>query len=1729
MINLSGYEIGEQIFKSPDTTIFRGRSISDNSEVIIKVLNNEYPTAERLESFRREYEITKRLSGNKIIKMYSLDIYNNSLAMIMEDFGGKSLADLLKANNFTLAEKLSVAIDIADALMQIHKQNVIHKDINPYNIVWNMETNQLKIIDFGISTDLKLEKTQNLSVLEGTLPYISPEQTGKVNRIIDYRSDFYSLGVTFYELFTSQLPFNGDELEIAYGHIAKIPKEPKIVNSEIPAAISDIIMRLMAKNAEDRYQSIHGLKYDLQYCLENLDSREKFINFETAQKDFSSKFHIPQKLYGREKELSSLIKALESLHMRELKLLLVSGYSGIGKTSIIREMHKIIINKGGYFISGKFNRLQRNNPYSAIIHAFKELIRSIISQYKNIERWKELLIEALGSNARIITDLIPELKQIIGEQPKVSKLNPAEEKNRFQMVFRDFIKVFSNKEHPLIIFLDDLQWCDFSTTDFLKYILTSIEVGNLLIIGAYRDNEVEKGHPLLSMVEEIKDMLGNNFFDQILLEPLPEHTVNQMVADTLKCHYTDTYILTSYIYRKTKGNPFFTRQLLNSLYQKGVFKFDDNEAQWKWNLDEIDEIQISDNVVGFLIQTLNLLPADSLEIIKKASCIGNSFDLRTLYMISSELEYIPEALWEIIDKDLIVPLNNNYRLLRMPREEFMKSNMDIRFRFSHDRIQQAAYSLIPDNDKLLIHQKIGRFLFDSYSRKNSLDSSIFEVVNHLNIAKDLTVNIKERIKLMELNYTAGKKAKASTAYDIAKNHFKFGKTLLTEEEWGVYPEKLFELSYEFAESNFLAGNMGEAFELCSNLFDVTSNDIDKARVVSLKAKILDNRGERKAVVIDEIRNGLNILGVNLPVDTEEINIRLAERINKMQAYLSEPQVENLVNLPIMTDAHNIMIMKLFFQVQPAAFQYYPPLNFLVQLTMLEMALSHGITEVSCKNFAEYGIVQGSLMGNFEAGYRFGQASFALLKKLNAEPFKAGCYFIFATFISHWRAHYSESLNYFDMCIKSALETGDMEHAVYSCTHKLSLILYSGKNLNDCRSEADKVLKFFKEVNISLLEPSVKIFVHTIKQLQSTYNYENENFLLEDAIQSQNIWLLCLFGQCNIMLNFILGDIEAADRWNSFTQPYLTGGTGLFPMPDYYMFQSLMLVKKYEEASQHERNIMLETVLENIEKLKVWSENSPSNFTHKYRIVCAEFAKIQKEPLEIIMSLYKDALDSINPGDFIHMKALINELIGEFWISRNEEFIGKVYIKEAYYFYSQWGAFAKIRLLEKQYTRFFTDFNKLNLKYASPNKKHINTKFTEALSLDLGSILKSTQAISSEIKIDKLLKVLMNTIIENAGAQSGCLILKHDTNSNLFVEALKPKDSEEIQVMNSIPFNESSDFCPEIVQYIVRTRENIVLDNASNNPNFQNSKYISENKTKSVLCMPIVYQNDLKGIIYLENNLMENVFTIERIETLKILSSQISISIENAQLYENLEGKVRERTHQLELANKELKELALHDPLTRLHNRRYVYEYISGLSESFVKSKAAIYFNRQKRDLSIGNNVIGVYLIDLDFFKNVNDTYGHATGDEVLVKITKVLKNLIRDDDYIIRWGGEEFLIILNKTKIEYLKVFSKKVLDIVSQTPIELVEGQKIFVTCSIGCTFLPFEPELSEFFTLEHTINISDFAMYKAKERGRNRAIHVNLQNLGKYSKEEIQKYLTSLKRNSEVDEKFFVFEEIY
>lgn len=1500
MVNLSGYEIIEQIFKSHNSTIYRGCRNSDGCSVIIKTMNNEYPGIEELAGFRREFQILSSLSGDKIIKVYDIIENKNSLAIILEDIKGKVLSEHIKTDKLSMTEKLMLSINLTDAIDQIHKQGIIHKDINPSNIVWNINNNQLRIIDFGISTELSKEKFQNSSFLEGTVPYISPEQTGKINRVVDYRSDFYSLGITFYEIFTGLTPFTGDDLKIIYSHIAIPPKEPCIISKDIPSSVSKIIIKLLAKNADDRYQSIHGLKYDLLYCLENIDNEEKIKSFKTAQKDTSDRFQIPQKLYGREFDIEHIIKTFDESLNKKIRVLLISGYSGIGKTSVVKEINKLLVDRNYIYTSGKFSQLERNKPYSAIISAFRVLIENLVLEYKNIEMWKSSLSDALGSNGKIMLDLIPGLRNIIGDQPEIPLLNPVEEKNRFQIVFRNFIKVFAKKKHPLVIFLDDLQWSDFSSIDFLKYLLTSIDVNNLLIIGAYRDNEVPDGHHLINMIEELKSIHGNSkFLNHIVLEPLHENIVNKLISDTLKRKPKDTFHLSNLIYRKTKGNPFFVNQLLISIYQKGGFRFNENEMQWDWNLSEIEQLQISTNVVEFLVAKLKELPENALAILKNASCLGNCFDLKTLYLISDKSISITDALWLTIVNDFIVPVNYNYKFLHMPKDDFLKSDIEIKFRFSHDRVQQACYSLISDSDKMLIHKNIGRILSDIYTSHNNFDTYIFEVVNHLNIARGIIDNKKERIELAKLNYKAGIKAKTNSAYEIAHSYLLICKGLLFVEEWKCYPENYFNLIYELTETIFLSGNLPVASKECELLLDAASNDIDRARVHALNAKILDFSGDKREVVIDEIRKGLLFLGVSLPCDFNEIDEKFKLNMEKLKLYLENSKIDDLVNLAEMTDENKIMIMKLLFQVQAAAFQHYPPLNFLIQLIMFNMELTYGTTDLSCKNFAEFGIVLGSILGNYEMAYQSNKVAFTLLEKYRAKSLEAGCYYIFATFISHWRVHYSESLNYYDLSIKRGVETGDMWHASFSCSHKVHLNLYTGLNLDSCKSEAENAIKFLKNAKVSLLVPMVDIFLHTVNQLQSNYNFKKENSMLEEFIRSNNMVLLCNFGVNNLIINYLLGNVESAEKWDRFTDKYLQGETGFFSIPDHYMFQSLLMISKYKNADVHEKEVILDVVTNNIKQLKNWSDNCPSNYLHKYFLVSAEFARIKNESLDVITTFYKKALTSISSGDFVHMKALINELIGEFWLSKDEELISKTYIKEAHYFYKLWGALSKVKIIEDRFRKYFPDNNRIETEMFSSEQKSSTSKFSHVTTLDLKYILKATQSISVEIKKEKLFNVLMRIITECTGAQKGCLILKHMVTGNLYIETVKRDDSDDIDVLKSIPLYECDDLCQEIVLYVAGTLENIVLSDAKRSQQFQNCKYIITENIKSLLCMPVIHKNSFMGIIYLENNLMENVFTSGRVNTLKIILLQIASSIEHARHYECLEEMVKEKNAQLE--------------------------------------------------------------------------------------------------------------------------------------------------------------------------------------------------------------------------------------
>ncbi|HEX9059178.1 MAG TPA: serine/threonine-protein kinase PknK, partial [Clostridia bacterium] len=1057
MIHIEGYKIKEEISRSGNSTILRGIRDLDNCPVVIKLLNREYPSTRELSVFIREYEVMDKAVGDGIIKAYTLEKYNNSLAIIMEDIGGDSVDKVLKSIKAGIAEKLSLTIQMTNSLVQLHKQNIIHKDVNPANFIWNYKTNQVKIIDFGISAELMREASQciNLNVLEGSLDYLSPEQTGRINRPIDYRTDLYSLGITFYELFTGQLPFNGDdELEIIYSHIAKTPTDPKVINPEVPAILSDIVMKLISKTAEERYQSALGLKKDLEYCLKLFEEKREISGLILGKADVIDRFEIPNKLYGREAEIEMMIDGFEKAADGHCELLLVSGYSGIGKSSLIHEIRKPITGKKGYFISGKYDQFERDIPYYGVIRAFQELVKQLLAEpQSSLDNWKRCLMDAMGSNGQVILDIIPELEQITGPQLQVAELNPLEAQNRFQMTFCEFLKVFARPEHPLVVFLDDLQWSDTSTLDLAKYILTKGNVQYVLFIGAYRNNEVQAGHPLIRLLGELKNgQQGPDLaFNQISLKPLEFSAVNRLIADTFRSDTNETGPLANIIFQKTKGNPFFISRLLSSLYLQGTFTFITEKGQWEYDLEKVKAVEISDNVVELLVKGLESLPQGTMEILTLAACIGTQFDLAAVSLISKKsVAELGKDLWTAIEKEIVLPLDNNYRFINTLKNEMSPADLELRFCFAHDRIRQAVYSLIPENKKCEIHLGVGREYLKSF-RESKRTDAIFDLVSHLNIGSGLIQEKDERIELADLNILAGNKAKKSTAFAAAASYFETAKCLLSDEEWAETPDKLFSLLLEQATAALLSGNLLKADTICESLSRMANSNLEKGAVSNIKMLILIFQGKLSETVA-EIRKTLRLLKISLPETHEEISRKIQEGIVKMQQFLARTPVEEIINLPVMNDPEKLMAMQLL-HVVPPALQANPPLFTLTTLIMFELTMTYGTSPLSCRCFTDCGHLLGKFLSDYENGYKLGEVAFALINKFKADSQKPPVYFIFP-YISQWRVHYKESIDYYSLSYRTGLETGDLMHATYAIAHKVHLLVWVGKSLTECKAETE---------------------------------------------------------------------------------------------------------------------------------------------------------------------------------------------------------------------------------------------------------------------------------------------------------------------------------------------------------------------------------------------------------------------------------------------------------------------------------------------------------------------------------------------------------------------------------------------------------------------------------------------------------------------------------------------------
>jgi predicted ATPase/signal transduction histidine kinase len=1535
-LNIPGYKIHEIAEETLNSIIAFGVELSTDRPCILKLLNTDYPSQQAIIRLKHEAEITRELDVDGIIKAYGCVSYRsqntNHIALILEDFKGQSLASLWEEiQGITIF--LDIAIQIVTILGDLQAHHVIHKDIKPHNILYNLETKQIKLTDFGIATQLSSENPiiKNPDFLEGTLPYMSPEQTGRMNRNLDYRTDFYSLGVTFYQLLTGQLPFHGidDAMEWVHCHIAKSPTPCHEVNPQVPLVLSTIVSKLMAKNAEDRYQSAHGLRMDLLQCqhfvtdfvTDSVMDSGSIPNFELGLHDHSTQLQIPQKLYGREAEITTLMTAFSRTQRGSCEMVLVGGYSGIGKSAIVHEVQRPIAQQRGYFISGKFDQLKRNIPYSAFIQSFQDLIRQILTESpEHVAQWRAELLEVLEDNAQILIDVIPELEFIIGPQSPILPLGPIEAQNRFNLLFVQFVRIFTKTS--LVLFLDDMQWADQASLMLLKQLMTDPESRGFLCIVAYRDNEVDRTHPFSLTLDEI--CASGNTPSTITLQPLTLDHIQQLLVDTLKCSLELTERLGELLLKKTSGNPFFVTQLLNRLYREDLLYFEYQKGKWAWDIEKIRVFPISENIVELVTQTIETLPNTTQKIISLAACIGNRFDLKTLAIISQQsLRLALDHLWDMLKLNLVIPLSSDYKLLSLVQEDELP---EIEFRFLHDRVQQAAYVLIPTNQREQIHHHIGHLLLNA-STHNEIEENLFDIVNHLNLAINLATTSIERQNLIQLNYQATQKAISASAYAPAINYARAGISLLIDTDWqsnhlrdSAIP--CFELYRDRIQCEYIVGHFEIAEELCDQLLQTKHSDqlsdYNRAEINTIRLTHYQNNAHyEKAIEIG--LESLRLFGLDLPEHPS------VEEIETLFLAVEESIIHpmELLDAPAMTQAKSQMLISLLMNLVPPTYLVNQPLMGLLVLHMMRITLRDGNTLLSVFVYTWYGTILCGNFGNYDRGYTFGQLALKLNEKLGSTLLNGKLYMSLGNFINHWRKPIQENLETQNVAYQFAKATGDFSWCHHSVAFSFWQKFDSFATIEALIETQSKYIGFAEAT-----EPTVglaivlqrNILLNLSGKTRDRFSLSTSDWDEETAIQvfQKNSYAYGIntytFSKMVIFLTY--GEYQKAYEMSLEVEKICSAMNAQYQIVLYSFYQALILLALYPGATFSDKSQYLKLTEEHCSKLKIWSENCPENFLAMYQLVLAGMAQIQGD-FWVASQQYDEAIENAKCYQLYYLESLANELTARFYYAVDRRNLGDIYLKQAYDRYKSWGATPKLEWLESQFpdclSRYGHPYISSNKALNSPqisSLEHPTNSTSNLNTLDFDAMMKSCLVLSSQVDLSELLKSLMRIVLENAGAERGVLLFEQqDISSNrklcwtIELEGIVQGDLSFSLRSSSIPLSQAIPI--SLLNYVVRTENSVVLDQALVEGQFVQDPYIVQNQCRSILCLPLNHQGKLVSVLYLENNVINHAFTTDRLEVLKVLCSQAAISIEKARLYNSLESRISDRTIELQDKNQQL--------------------------------------------------------------------------------------------------------------------------------------------------------------------------------------------------------------------------------
>ncbi len=1533
---IDGFQLREEIYSGRRRTVHRALREADNASVIIKSVTVGLSVDEEVTELEREFNILSTLSIDGVIRALELRSNAGGVHLLLEDHCGETLAVYSCRDSVDIAARLDIAIELIRIIAAVHSHGVLHKDINPTNVLINPECGAVTLIDFSISSRDTEERhpVSHPTVLEGTLAYLAPEQTGRMNRPVDYRSDYYSLGVTLFELFTGSLPFTAsDPMELVHCHLAAPAPYAGDVNGDLPESICRVVRKLMEKAPEDRYQSAAGIQHDLRACRDRLHDGDGSEPFLAGSADVRDRFRVAKKLYGRGDELDELLRAFERVGRQGAELVLAAGYSGVGKSALVNALHVPITRRRGHFVSGKFDQLQRTVPYSAVVSALAEFSRQLLTEPEaSLQSWSRLLLEAVGPNGQLVIDVVPEVELIIGPQEPPAAIGVEAARNRFQTVLRDFVHALCRRDHPLVVFLDDLQWADPASLDLVRSVLADEDAGRLLIIGAYRENEVDASHPLVGMIEALgSDGVPVN---TIALGPLGRDDVRQLLTDTLNRDPGDLDDLLSLVIDKTEGNPFFLQQFLETLHHSGALEFDDAENRWTWDLPAIERMNFTENVVDLMVRRLELLPGNTQNALRLAACIGNQFDIGTLGLLSDDEP--DECLAPAIELGLVISGGAGTRL----GETRDGSAAQSRLRFLHDRVQQAAYSLLSEERRREAHLRIGRALVSELSPQAS-EERLFEVTDHLNQAIGLIRAEDERHALAQMNLRAARRAISTAAYEAARAYAVAGLSCLSADAWQTDYQLTRDLNRADVDAAYLRGDFERSQEIIETMLAKLQSPTERAELHNTLIIQQTLSGDYAGALETGLR-GLAMLGIGLPGD--DLDDALERELSAYRAAMNARRPQELATVSAMTSPEMRVAMTLLGSLCPMCYIANPAMCRVTATMMVNISLNHGHTADSPVGYAFFGLMHSSVLHDYERAYEFGQLAMDLAGSLGNAQQVCRTGHIFCAFINHWSQPLQDFQVINSRAFQVGLQAGELQFAGYHRYNRSLCQFHQGRRLGDLLPDLDEWARFGRRtrnqhatdpisavqrvaMDLSGLTPEIASFAP---------DGGDDSAFLDDVLSRNGQPALTHYNVIKSQALYLYGRLDEARACAALAADGISFVAGHMSVAVQAFYESLIDVAAAgDESTPH----LLERIERNQTSMRRWAKSCPENFLHKLLLVEAEVARLKGDSWRAA-ELFDEAISAALSSGYLQEEAIARERAGLFWLGRGFRRIAGLYLSEARHGFQLWGATRKADLLATQHADLLAGSSTPSDAVRASNVPFFTLVSSTGAALDFAEVMKATRTISGEISLDRLIERLLRIAVETAGAQSGLLLLEGE--GGLFIEASSDVELGSKRLAVPVPLDSSHEVPSTVVNYVTRTGETLTLADAQSDPRFAGDDAIRRNGSKSVLCVPIRMRSDTIGLLYLEHRLAPNTFTPDRVQILESLAAQAAISLQNARLYEQrlrAEADLRDALNELNVLKNRLE--AENEYFREEIGTQHTFEDIIGAAPGIKKVMHAI--------------------------------------------------------------------------------------------------------------------------------------------------------------------------------------------